>query len=472
MRRRSSLLMIAGIIGLCLLAGCGNSSDKDGGLSAGISTDPAADDKSRTGTGDDDANEETEADISIHVENLYDDAAGPSFFITENTKQKELDGMVVVDHRYDTIGIDNAGDKYKDLSVSLEALNKDIERREDEAMEINIDEITDHDETVLNKMQDSGYFPHEERWRIYVRRCDENIFSVASEYRIIGDEGDHVEMRGHTYLADSGRELQLSDIVADENALYDLLAEFLSYSLTKKMMIFAGDNDMELIECKEAMEECFESDRAGWVLDPQGLTFWFEDINAAIHNKTVSVLFADDEEGKIFKKEFVDNAPSEWIMQLPGDYIDTQFDTEDDGFTDTISWLVSYMTDDKGSSYPAGMNVNYNGYYYDASELYAKCAGEWTDNRAMLAHRDGRTVLMAYFVENGVPTLDTYVLTADSIAKADTKNVWLGTVPADEKSAKYRIPVDVSAITGLPYDQSFGPELFSITGEGMFKEAR
>jgi hypothetical protein len=96
------------------------------------------------------------------------------------------------------------------------------------------------------------------------------------------------------------------------------------------MIAYTGEEDMELIDCKEAMEECIRDDRAGWVLDPQGVTFWFENINAVLSNTTASVLFTDDADGTIFKEEYASNAPDEWIMQMPDSDI-TYFDEDDDG---------------------------------------------------------------------------------------------------------------------------------------------
>lgn len=82
-------------------------------------------------------------------------------------------------------------------------------------------------------------------------------------------------MRGYSFLIDSGKKLELSDVVDDEDDFYKILSDELYKNVTGDMMIMAGEYyiDVDDFDAPAAMNECLDNGRYGWVLDPQGVTF-------------------------------------------------------------------------------------------------------------------------------------------------------------------------------------------------------
>ena len=308
---------------------------------------------------------------------------------------------------YDQIYIDNTNGGNPELSRELDKLNSDIAAGQ------------------------------ESERSIYVRRADRQVFSVACEYR----ENGEVKTRGRSYLMESGKELELSDIVDVEKAFYDLLARELSAVVTIKMRAYTGDYNMEPVDSSSDMKYRIDRGEYGWVLDPQGVTFWFDSINAFLSNVTVTVLFADDTDGTVFNKDFVSNAPDEWIMQIPGNYSQTCFDREDDGMTDTISWTLSEIEDNEGNQYPSGIDVCINGRNYLSSEIIESYGGGFYGTMAMLVHKDKQTYFMTYYTEEAEPNFVTLSLSDDTVKPADAEYVYIGR----DGDGKY-VPTDLSAI--------------------------
>ncbi|WP_026659782.1 hypothetical protein [Butyrivibrio sp. AC2005] len=343
----------------------------------------------------------------------------PRFYISKEREEKKVDGDYIGEYSYDQIHIESEGNAYKTLENELDRINSDIASQEQEV-------------------------PNED-CNICVRRADEDVMSFVTEYSWTGDEGGYIEIRGHSYDMKSGSELQLTDIVKDEELFYDTLATELSYVVTRKMIAYTGENDMELIDCKEAMEECIRENRAGWVLDPQGITFWFDNINAVLSCTTASVLFIDDTDGAIFKNEYITKAPEEWIMQVPGHFTETKFDYGLDGSTDTISWGPGEAENDVYGTYTSGICVNYNAKYYDAADI---CPGDglpWENYEAMLIYKDKKAVLLISHDEDIVSYIDTFDLKNDEARKADNMVGALAWISSPTSYGVY-VPTDPSAI--------------------------
>lgn len=369
----------------------------------------------------------------------------PRFYISKEREDKEVDGDCIGQYAYDQIHMESEGNACKALDDELGKINSDIARQEQEAMKEDAEEYKGlHPEAKSDALY-YGYYPLKEDWNICVRRADEDVMSLITEYSRTGNEGGYIEVRGYSYDMGSGKELQLKDIVKDEEAFYDKLATELSYVVTRKMIAYTGEEDMELIDCKEAMEECIRDDRAGWVLDPQGVTFWFENINAVLSNTTASVLFTDDADGTIFKEEYASNAPDEWIMQIPGHYIETKFDYGLDGNTDTIAWRPGESEDDGQSIYTSGICVNYNMQYFDAADICPGDGLEWENYEAMLIFKDSKAVLMISHDEDIVSYIDTFDLNNDTVRKADNMVGALAWVSSPTSYGVY-VPTDPSAI--------------------------
>ena len=396
------------------LSGCGKSkeaslADKVQDLSEKAGKDAGAD-KYEDESGKSDAPEEA---ADSHEEGAESDgpAEAPQYCISYSARPE-----------YYNIHILGDDDSYMELSNSLDDLNEDVKEK-------------------------SGGDADGDSWqKMYVRRNDADILSIACEYRESGGELDYVEMSGHTYDVKTGRELSLSDIVDDEKAFYDILEKAVHDAVMRDMILYAGTRDVEDFDAGPAIEECIKEGRYGWVLDPQGVTFWFRNINALIGHMSATVLFTDDRTGEVFNKDIVAHSPKEWIMQIPGNYITNGFDCDEDGYTDTMEWCLATENDDNGEEYRSGISFYYNNKYYDSSEICPANGIDWYAPEGMLLHRDGRTVLLMQYGEGAEPCYRTFRLEGDTVRAVDSISVYPMIENYSKDESGYVVPDDISAI--------------------------
>ena len=303
-----------------------------------------------------------------------------------------------VEFNCETIHIIDDDGSYAGLSGQLEALNDEF---------LKAAKATGTKDTVRN---------------ICVRRADDKVFSFVHEYREPMGEMDLVQMRGYSFYADSGEKIALSDIVTDEDRFYEILSEELHKNVMENMMIIAGEYNLSVdaFDAGSAIRQCMSDNRYGWVLDPQGVTFWFENVNDLIHKASATVLFTTDKEGRIFNDAFAKDTPDEWIMRIPMSYSsDTYFDCEDDGILDSIGWYSNSIMLD-GDFVDSGFGVEFNSRYFEASEICPADGMPWTNYSAYLMHKDKKTVLVAHYYEEVDSVWSSFTLTDDFVKSVDS----------------------------------------------------
>ena len=81
-----------------------------------------------------------------------------------------------------------------------------------------------------------------------MRRADDSVVSCVNECCTVDEYegGYYTTYIAHSYYTDSGKEIKLTDIVDDEDAFYDLMAdkmaEYIEYALKNK---YADDVDFD-----------------------------------------------------------------------------------------------------------------------------------------------------------------------------------------------------------------------------------
>lgn len=352
----------------------------------------------------------------------------------------------------ETIHVIDADGSYTGLSKELEAINDDIVKSAYD---------TGTGDTVHN---------------ICVRRADDKVFSFVHEYREPNGESDHVEMRGYSFLIDSGKKLELSDVIDDEDAFYRILSDELYKNVTEVMMIMSGEFDIDVDEfdAESAVSECISDDRYGWVLDPQGVTFWFENVNALVGHASATVLFSTDKEGKIFNREYAGNAPDEWIMRIPESYSsETYFDCEDDGTIDSIFWYPDADYPD-GEYLESGLGVKYNGRYFESSEICPADEMPWSHYRAYLMHKDHQTVLVKHHYEEVESIWDSFSLTNDFVESVDRVYAYPEYENYTQLESGWLVPTDMTAIRvysdhGGDEMTEYPDEILTVATDGRMK---
>ena len=422
------------ILGILILCGCGKKKEEGSSLSDKLSNlNSKAEQDLGSGEGadiSDDKNEEPEGSKNIVI---------PEAFISE---VYDRDGGL----HYDQIHLICEGDSCAGLRSELEKVNEQIADEEKRSNNVNAE------------------------WNIYLRRADDKVFSIACEDRVKDFDYDIVKFSGHSYLTENGKELELTDIVDDMDAFYDLLAGSVNDVVRKNMKLYDPDLDISTIDARGGMEDCISEGRYSWVLDPQGVSFWFENINALLGHTGACVLFSDDKEGNVFKKEFLESAPDEWVMQIPGNYSTTFFDVDDDGITDNIEWCANDDMDSEGAELVSGLNVYYDERYFNSDEIYPADEAEWTGYKGMLVHKDKQTVLLTFHYAETDAVWTAFTFKNYMVARGDSKVAFPEWANDSGYNGKY-VPTDLSGIkvyldTGGDETVPRNTELLSVDMDG------
>lgn len=384
-------------------------------------------------------------------------------------------GDLEVEYKYETFYItDELKSAYPELANTLMVINDRIATEEGHSYRTTLSHLEMQPDAEHQRAMDAGIFPFEEEWEIYVRRADEDYVSLVTRHRQASDfDYDAYSYVGCCVDTKTGKEMELSDFVKDEDALFALVGE----KAYKAVAPQGGDHveDGNLIPAQDLAKMIRDSLRdnlSGWTLDPQGLTFWINSFTAVPWSYQVSVLFAEDTDGRIFKEECRDLIPERWVMEVP--LIDTTyFDAEDDGDADQIRLYEQYEYYDEEYRTVTGLSMNFN----EDSMLEDYSEYEAYDFRGTLLHFDHRTVLLEEHHEYDEHFLDLYTLKDGRTKYADTVDAYVETLPYELLSDEYtvaprHIPADPANMQLTVYTnllstcESSGD--FFISGEGKW----
>ena len=315
------------------------------------------------------------------------------------------------------------GNAHPELRDALEEVNSFIEEIVGEGCSGYAEILSGMSADQLKHEREMGEYPKYSYNKVYTRRVDDKIVSYIYENRSfdLNDEYDSVGVRGYNFYVEDGSEVKLSDVVADEDALYDLLAEKLS------LIVHDGLGDMmdypiDPAKTKEEMLGYIDMYQSSWVLEPQGISFYFDTFTFMPWTTSVNVLFSEDTNGEIFTDEFRNDVCDEWVMKLPQN-TETRFDAEDDGVTDVIR-VCDMLEPNRGGDYHfdpiVGVNICYNGdinSFTDGEQPY--------DYEAYLIHKDGKSVLLVNYSEYDFGYMDTYDLAGSKVYHAESISGWV-----------------------------------------------
>ncbi|MCR5223100.1 MAG: hypothetical protein K6D90_09590 [Lachnospiraceae bacterium] len=398
----------------------------------------------------------------IYVAKRYDDYY---------SDQRDLE----VDFKYETFYItDELKSAYPELANTLMVINDRIATEEGHSYRTTLSHLEMQSDAEHQRAMDAGIFPFEEEWEIYVRRADEDYVSLVTRHRQASDfDYDAYSYVGCCVDTKTGKEMELSDFVKDEDALFALVGEKAYEAVAPQGGDFVEDGNLiPAQDLAKMIRDGLQNDLSGWTLDPQGLTFWINSFTATPWSYQVSVLFAEDIDGRIFREECKDLIPERWVMEVP--LIDTTyFDAEDDGKTDQIRIYELFDYYDDGYRTINAFSINFNEDSLD--EDYAEY--EAYDFNGMLLHFDNRTVLLEQHNEYDDHFMDLYTLNNGKAKYEDYVNAYVETLPYELLSDEYtvvprHIPEDPANMHLTVYTnllstcESAGD--FSITEEGKW----
>ncbi|MCR5251400.1 MAG: hypothetical protein K6E50_12425 [Lachnospiraceae bacterium] len=382
---------------------------------------------------------------------------------------------------YQLLHVEEAyGESHPLLRDAVEAANESILIAESEIFSDLADEIKRQDPEDRKRDLEFGRFPEHLHWEVYTRRADPKILSyliLKRSYDGIAEYETQTCM-AHNFYVESGQEIGFSEVVADEDAFYELLAEKTAKQSQEEMLsAYQIDRGYDPEATKQEILKCMKEDTGCWVLDPQGITFCFDSFIFVTGPEKVTVLFSEDTEGTIFTDAFRTDIPEDWIMQLP-QFWEHTFDADDDGVADKLEFYESSDYDASADRFAvSGVSIGFDGKY----EKFPCTEGaDAYDYRAYLVHRGGKSSLLVSHMEYDYGYLDSYNLVAGGARQADAVEAsiaWLeeaAQIWGEEKISPSYVPADPDRIPILYLEHAENPAItegmLGIGSDGSFTE--
>jgi len=463
MKIRSSLTIIICFISIMLVAGCGNSPD-----SSDIS------DKFKDKLTDIEKPQKVDTPEPKAEQEVVEEPSGnetskgvPKLLLfRQNAFEWGEDSIPAIKHQFTYLLLDGeSAGTYKALAASLEDARDEMLSKQQEAWDKDLKSIKEND-----------LIHFDESWKVYLRRADEKYLSFVSESCSEGlfDDGAYTEYTAHSYYVDSGKEIALSDVIADENAFFDLLSDKMYESINYNLQqYYSDDMGIDKETFKNELKDYMKSGKLTWTLDPFGVTCYLSAYTRAPFADSSVILFSEDVDHTIFTDDFRESARDEYVIQLPG-YIGSDIDVNDSGVPSYVDATEFY---------------DYNEEYDDMelSGLHLSCAGDWknipttmpggTDfYNIFLIHKDGSTIILENHDEYDTSFLNTYVLARHELREGDSARgclEWASQKDYDINGEGYTpvyIPTDPARIRVLTgdgdYAEDWSPAVISTDSKG------
>ncbi len=315
-------------------------------------------------------------------------------------------------------------------------------------------DLADH----LAKERDAFYLDAGESRDVFLRRADGDFISILTMFTAEGmfDTAEDIRFLAHSYHTDDGSEIELSEVIADEDAFYDLLAKSLADQILSQRYYgsYAGMSDQEKI--KGLLKDYIDHGTAAWTIDPQGITVFtnsYSEISAL--PLCVTVRFKQDQGGKIFKEAFAKAYSEEWITQLvPEIYM--FYDENDFGQECCIRGriMTDILEDAEEETYAISGCIIDTAFDTSKWKVQEKgCTGYYD---FFLIHTNHQNYVLAAHPEGDRAYFEEFKILNDEISKIDNFRGCLERtkVPDGEAELAYYLPTDRTAIRVLcPADE-------------------
>ncbi len=289
-----------------------------------------------------------------------------------------------------------------------------------------------------------------------VRRADSVVLSyITDSYADYGFIEDFRSIWGRNYDVQTGKELLLSDVILNMDAIPGIVCKELNSHL------WAGEDYPETVVKEYFMNT--PEDGISWSLDYNGVTFYFgydDFTEMSSVGKTATISFAEYPE--LFNKKYM-NVPEAYMVRLQLDY-SFFTDLDSDGIleevncnglfneTDRFYTQFGIYTDVNGSyQYEELFAYDYQPYYVKTEDgdhyIYLFCEENEIGN-----HVQGQMMLVVYNVNDGV------------ITRVGDMNIAPAYIPSD----MFLLPLDPNHMLLDHYDsgaQDF--EVYKVGKDGM-----
>ena len=349
---------------------------------------------------------------------------------------------LIIGHNYEQLGLSEELKKaYPELEKAVMMVNDLIATDEANCY------YADYRQAMKNDESEKLDHPVSEMsWNIFVRRADKDVVSILVRITTASYEDyNHVRYLSYNIKPDTGEVIKLSDIIEDEDSLYDKLAQkFYKVMETDKAGFFAA---MDITEANIArtLEECAYEDQLVWTLDPQGVSFWLSSMRLGPVSMSTKILFCEDDKGLIFTSDVRENIPDTWITQLHTN-ADELIDTDDDGKSDSV-YIMEQLQNYVGSDYQyiSGIMIDFNGKEYEFP-----VEGDDYDYRFTLIHQNGKSILVSQYKDYEADIMELYKLDEKSVESMS----WLTGVVYDDPDEEFNDFDEYSYVTPIMTDPS------------------
>ncbi|MCR5603493.1 MAG: hypothetical protein K6G27_07315 [Lachnospiraceae bacterium] len=470
MKNKSLTVTVIFLMCTVLLAGCGKDKDNSD-ISDKLKEKAAAasekeEEEKTTDPSKNRASKDKEAAQEKEPEEEEIKGVPELLLFRQNAYEWGEDNTAAIEHHYTYLMLDGeSAQSNRALAASLEDARDEMLSMQSEAWEKD-----------LKSIEENKLITFDESWKVYLRRTDEEYLSFVTEYCGEGlfDDGAYTEYTAHTYRVDSGKEIALSEVIADEDAFYDILSEKMYESINSSLQqYYSTDLADDKETFKDDLKNYMKSGELAWTLDPFGVTCYLQAYIKSPFAESAVIQFSEDTKHTIFTDEFRESAKDEYVIQVPG-YVGSYIDINDSGVPVYVDASEFY---------------DYSETYDDMelSGMHLSCAGDWknipmtmpggTDYyNIFLIHKDGSTVVLESHDEYDTSFINTCKLARHEVDEADSIRgclEWASEKDYDIDGEGYTpvyVPSDPSGIRVLTgdgdYAQDWSPAVINVDTKG------
>ncbi len=271
---------------------------------------------------------------------------------------------------------------------------------------------------TMEARKDEGELDHpyeDVKWEILVRRADEDLLSfLLTTTTASYEDYNYVRYTGYNIDPKTGKDIELTDLVEDRDALLDMLTDKFMTVIKEDMSDFyPAGSGVDRNQQKENLGNYFDNGEMNWTIDPQGVSFWLGSMTLGPVSAHCKILFSEDTDGKIFKSAWRDNIPETWVTEFRM-YNKELFDNEDDGEGDTL-YIMDKTEYYEESDYTcvSGVRVDMNGWEFEFEQ------DDPYDIGCSIVHMNGKSLLFMHYQEYDYSFMDLFELSRDKVAKTD-----------------------------------------------------
>lgn len=374
---------------------------------------------------------------------------------TYATRYERQDALWLLYSEYSNVTMWEGAEQYPEIDCALsETAGMQIRSMEDEA------------DNILSFITDMGMLDGDladfetqvSTSNAQVRRADSVVLSyVTDSYANYGFIEDFRSVWGRSFDVQTGKELLLSDVILDMDAIPGIVCKELNSHL------WAGEDYPETVVKEYFMNT--PEDGLSWSLDYNGVTFYFgydDFTEMSSVGKTATISFAEYPE--LFNEKYM-NVPEAYMVRLQQDY-SFFTDLDSDGILEEVNCNGLFNETDRSYT-QFGIYTDVNGYYqyeelfaYDYQPYYVKTEdGDhyiylFCEENEIGKHAQGQMMLVVYNVDDGV------------IKRVGDMNIAPAYIPSD----MFLLPLDPNHMLLDNYDsgaQDF--EVYKVGKDGMPK---